>query len=148
MWYETRTKQYCKAWHRVLQSAESISGGSLLNLEGLYNRRCRARAMRVIKDPMSVQQQSLPTAADAGQKADTEELSSGHTFCYYGCCSEYNKNYTAALKNPLRERQVLNLYTAHMNLQINYVPPAYIRQMVLYTINIREAHHNSGWQHE
>lgn len=59
--YETRTKQGCKAWQRVLQSAESISRGALLNLEDGYKGRCRW----VIKDPISIQQQSLPTAANA-----------------------------------------------------------------------------------
>ncbi len=50
VWYNNATNQDCKALQRVVRLAERISGSALPSLQGIYLKRCRSRAAKVIKD--------------------------------------------------------------------------------------------------
>ncbi len=50
VWYNNATNQDCKALQRVVRLAERISGSALPSLQGIYLKRCRSRAAKIIKD--------------------------------------------------------------------------------------------------
>ncbi len=50
VWYNNATNQDCKALQRVVRLAERISGSTLPSLQGIYLKRCRSRAAKIIKD--------------------------------------------------------------------------------------------------
>ncbi len=50
VWYNNATNQDCKALQRVVRLAELISGSTLPSLQGIYLKRCRSRAAKIIKD--------------------------------------------------------------------------------------------------
>ncbi len=50
VWYSNATKQDCKALQRVVRLAERISGSALPSLQDIYLKRCRSRAVKIIKD--------------------------------------------------------------------------------------------------
>ncbi len=50
VWYSNATKQDCKALQRVVRLAERISGSALRSLQVIYLKRCRSRAVKIIKD--------------------------------------------------------------------------------------------------
>ncbi len=49
MWYNA-TNQDCKALQRVVRLAERISGSALPSLQDIYLKRCKSRAVKIIKD--------------------------------------------------------------------------------------------------
>ncbi len=50
VWYNNATNQDCKALQRVVRLAERISGSTLPSLQGIYLKRCKSRAVKIIKD--------------------------------------------------------------------------------------------------
>ncbi len=50
MWYGNSSNQDCKALQRVVHLAERISGSALLFLQDIYLKRCKSRAIKIIKD--------------------------------------------------------------------------------------------------
>ncbi len=50
VWYGNSSNQDCKALQRVVRLAERISGSALPSLQGIYLKRCRSRAAKIIKD--------------------------------------------------------------------------------------------------
>ncbi len=50
VWYGNRSSQDCKALQRVVRLAERISGSALPSLQDIYLKRCRSRAVKIIKD--------------------------------------------------------------------------------------------------
>ncbi len=50
VWYNNATNQDCKALQRVVRLAERISGSTLPSLQGIYLKRCKSRAAKIIKD--------------------------------------------------------------------------------------------------
>ncbi len=50
MWYSNTTNQDGKALQRVVRLAERISGSALPSLQHIYLKRCRSRAVKIIKD--------------------------------------------------------------------------------------------------
>ncbi len=50
VWYENSSSQDCKALQRVVRLAEHISGSALPSLQDIYLKRCRSRAVKIIKD--------------------------------------------------------------------------------------------------
>ncbi len=50
VWYGNSSNQDCKALQRVVRLAERISGSTLPSLQGIYLKRCRSRAAKIIKD--------------------------------------------------------------------------------------------------
>ncbi len=50
VWYITATNQDCKALQRVVRLAERISGSALPSLQDIYLKRCKSRAVKIIKD--------------------------------------------------------------------------------------------------
>ncbi len=50
VWYNNATNQDCKALQRVVSLAERISWSTLPSLQGIYLKRCRSRAAKIIKD--------------------------------------------------------------------------------------------------
>ncbi len=50
MWYGNNSSQDCKALQRVVRLAERISGSALPSLQDIYLKRCRSRAVKIIKD--------------------------------------------------------------------------------------------------
>ncbi len=50
VWYNNATNQDCKALQRVVRLAERISGSTLPSLQGIYLKRCRSRAAKILKD--------------------------------------------------------------------------------------------------
>ncbi len=50
VWYSNATKQDCKALQRVVRLAERISGSALPSLQDIYLKRCKSRAVKIIKD--------------------------------------------------------------------------------------------------
>ncbi len=50
VWYGNSSSQDCKALHRVVRLAECISGSALPSLQDSYLKRCRSRAVKIIKD--------------------------------------------------------------------------------------------------
>ncbi len=50
VWYSNATNQDCKALQRVLRLAERISGSALPSLQDIYLKRCKSRAVKIIKD--------------------------------------------------------------------------------------------------
>ncbi len=50
VWYNNATNQDCKALQRVVRLAERISGSALPSLQGIYLKRCKSRAAKIIKD--------------------------------------------------------------------------------------------------
>ncbi len=49
-WYGNSSSQDCKALQRVVRLAERISGSALPSLQDIYLKRCRSRAVKIIKD--------------------------------------------------------------------------------------------------
>ncbi len=50
MWYSNATNQDCKALQRVVRLAERISGSALPSLQDIYLKRCKSRAVKILKD--------------------------------------------------------------------------------------------------
>ncbi len=50
VWYGNSSSQDCKALQRVVRLAERISGSALPSLQDIYHKRCRSRAVKIIKD--------------------------------------------------------------------------------------------------
>ncbi len=50
VWYGNSSSQDCKALQRVVRLAEHISGSALPSLQDIYLKRCRSRAVKIIKD--------------------------------------------------------------------------------------------------
>ncbi len=50
VWYGNATNQDCKALQRVVRLAERISGSALPSLQDIYLKRCKSRAVKIIKD--------------------------------------------------------------------------------------------------
>ncbi len=50
VWYGNSSNQDCKALQRVVRLAERISGSALPSLQDIYIKRCRSRAVKIIKD--------------------------------------------------------------------------------------------------
>ncbi len=50
VWYGNSSSQDCKALQRVVRLAERISGSTLPSLQDIYLKRCRSRAVKIIKD--------------------------------------------------------------------------------------------------
>ncbi len=50
VWYNNATNQDCKALQRVVRLAERISGSALPSLQHIYIKRCKSRAVKIIKD--------------------------------------------------------------------------------------------------
>ncbi len=50
VWYGNSSSQDCKALQRVVRLAERISGSALHSLQDIYLKRCRSRAVKIIKD--------------------------------------------------------------------------------------------------
>ncbi len=50
VWYGNSSSQDCKALQRVVRLAERISGSALPSLQDIYLKRCRSRAIKIIKD--------------------------------------------------------------------------------------------------
>ncbi len=50
MWYGNSSNQDCKALQRVVRLAERISGSALPSLQDIYLKRCKSRAVKIIKD--------------------------------------------------------------------------------------------------
>ncbi len=50
VWYCNSSNQDCKALQRVVRLAERISGSTLPSLQGIYLKRCKSRAAKIIKD--------------------------------------------------------------------------------------------------
>ncbi len=50
VWYSNATNQDCKALQRVVRLAERISGSTLPSLQGIYLKRCKSRAAKIIED--------------------------------------------------------------------------------------------------
>ncbi len=50
VWYGNSSNQDCKALQRVVRLAERISGSTLPSLQGIYLKRCKSRAAKIIKD--------------------------------------------------------------------------------------------------
>ncbi len=50
VWYGNSSSQDCKALQRVVCLAERISGSALPSLQDIYLKRCRSRAVKIIKD--------------------------------------------------------------------------------------------------
>ncbi len=50
VWYSNTTNQDCKALQRVVLLAEHISGSALPSLQDIYLKRCKSRAVKIIKD--------------------------------------------------------------------------------------------------
>ncbi len=50
VWYSNTTNQDCKALQRVVRLAERISGSALRCLQDIYLKRCKSRAVKIIKD--------------------------------------------------------------------------------------------------
>ncbi len=50
VWYNNATNQDCKALQRVVRLAERISGSALPSLQDIYLKRCKSRAVKIIKD--------------------------------------------------------------------------------------------------
>ncbi len=50
VWYSNATNQDCKALQRVVRLAERISGSALPSLQDIYLKRCKGRAVKIIKD--------------------------------------------------------------------------------------------------
>uniref|UniRef100_A0A8C2BQZ6 Reverse transcriptase domain-containing protein n=1 Tax=Cyprinus carpio TaxID=7962 RepID=A0A8C2BQZ6_CYPCA len=50
VWYGNSSSQDCKALQRVVRLAERISGSALPSLQDIYLKRCKSRAVKIIKD--------------------------------------------------------------------------------------------------
>ncbi len=50
VWYGNATNQDCKTLQRVVRLAERISGSALPSLQVIYLKRCKSRAVKIIKD--------------------------------------------------------------------------------------------------
>ncbi len=50
VWYGNSSSQDCKALQRVVRLAERISESALPSLQDIYLKRCRSRAVKIIKD--------------------------------------------------------------------------------------------------
>ncbi len=50
VWYGNSSNQDCKALQRVVRLAECISGSALPSLQDIYLKRCKSRAVKIIKD--------------------------------------------------------------------------------------------------
>ncbi len=50
VWYGNSSSQDCKGLQRVVHLAERISGSALPSLQDIYLKRCRSRAVKIIKD--------------------------------------------------------------------------------------------------
>ncbi len=50
VWYGNSSSQDCKALQRVVRLAERISGAALPSLQDIYLKRCKSRAVKIIKD--------------------------------------------------------------------------------------------------
>ncbi len=50
VWYSNATNQDCKALQRIVRLAERISGSALPSLQDIYLKRCKSRAVKIIKD--------------------------------------------------------------------------------------------------
>ncbi len=50
VWYGNSLNQDCKALQRVVRLAERISGSALPSLQDIYFKRCKSRAVKIIKD--------------------------------------------------------------------------------------------------
>ncbi len=49
-WYINATNEDCKALQRVMRLAEHILGSALPSLQDIYLKRCKSRAVKIIKD--------------------------------------------------------------------------------------------------
>ncbi len=78
VWYGNSSSQDCKALQRVVRLAERISGSALPSLQDIYLKRCRSRAVKIIKDsnhPSSHQATEALTRWQQSEKtAKTERL--------------------------------------------------------------------------
>ncbi len=50
VWYGNASNQDCKAMQRVVRLAECISGSALPSLQDIYLKRCKSRAVQIIRD--------------------------------------------------------------------------------------------------
>ncbi len=50
VWYGNASNQDCKALQRVVRLAERISGSALPSLQDIYLKRCKSRAVKIIKN--------------------------------------------------------------------------------------------------
>ncbi len=50
VWYGNSSNQDCKALQKVVRLAEHISGSALPSLQDIYLKRCRSKAVKIIKD--------------------------------------------------------------------------------------------------
>ncbi len=50
VWYGNGSSQDCKALQRVVRLAERISGSALPSLQDIFLKRCKSRAVKIIKD--------------------------------------------------------------------------------------------------
>ncbi len=50
VWYGNSSNQDCKALQKVVRLAERISGSALPSLQDIYLKRCKSRAVKIIKD--------------------------------------------------------------------------------------------------
>ncbi len=55
VWYGNSSSQDCKALQRVVRLAERISGSALPSLQDIYLKRCRSRAVKIIKDSITLE---------------------------------------------------------------------------------------------
>ncbi len=54
VWYGNSSSQDCKALQRVVRLAERISGSALPSLQDIYLKRCRSRAVKIIKTQITL----------------------------------------------------------------------------------------------
>lgn len=50
VWYGNSSNKDCKALQRIVRLAERISGSALPSLQDIYHKRCKSRAIKMIKD--------------------------------------------------------------------------------------------------
>ncbi len=89
VWYGNTSNQDCKALQRVVRLAERISGSALPSLQDIYLKRCKSRAVKIIKDsnhPGNRLFILLPSGKRFRKKNwETEELQAPlhHPYCCY-----------------------------------------------------------------
>ncbi len=70
VWYGNSSSQDCKALQRVVRLAERISGSALPSLQDIYLKRCKSRAVKIIKDsnhPSNCVFTLLPSSVNFGR---------------------------------------------------------------------------------
>lgn len=50
VWFGNSSNKDCKALQRIVRLAERISGSALPSLQNIYHKRCKSRAIKMIKD--------------------------------------------------------------------------------------------------